>query len=235
MTTGRINQVTTFPIRFRGCHLLACDPIAHFRDSEFIRPTSKTHRSSRTPSPRNEVQASLNPQMASPHFPLSHVSGEIPFSDMITRVSHLPLGLPATGDASKAHTVTTDPQVASCIRFDHRQAIHPPSTSLKCNSHKERLSHQRGLLERRANLIRSNPLSTPSSPHQRKGPTGNPTRSPFEFLSTLSPYSRNPSPFGANTSIHAKGVSRGVHNIAPSNFSPNPSKHHCPSNLRTKR
>src|SRR5882672_10130764 len=90
MTTGRINQVTTFPIRFRGCHLLACDPIAHFRDSEFIRPTSKTHRSSRTPSPRNEVQASLNPQMASPHFPLSHVSGEIPLSDVRTKVTHLP-------------------------------------------------------------------------------------------------------------------------------------------------
>src|SRR5712672_2345045 len=158
MTTGRINQVTTFPIRFRGCHLIACDPIAHFRDSEFIRPTSKTHRSSRTPSPRSEVQASLNPQMASPHFPLSHVSGEIPLSDMRTRVTHLPCGLPATGDASKAHTVTTDPQAASCIRFDHRQAIHPPSTSLKCNSHKERLSHQRQARHPGPQLPRSVPF-----------------------------------------------------------------------------
>ena len=34
------------------------------------------------------------------------------------------------------------------------------------------------------------------------------------FLSTLSPYSRKPGPFGPNMSVCAKGVSRGVHNIA---------------------
>ena len=34
------------------------------------------------------------------------------------------------------------------------------------------------------------------------------------FLSAPSPYSRKPGPFGANVSICAKGVSRGVHNIA---------------------
>lgn len=65
-------------------------------------------------------------------------------------------------------------------------------------------------------MVRSSPLSTPSNPHQRKRPTGKSRRSPFEFLSTHSPYSRKPSPFGANTSIQAKGVSRGVHNIARS-------------------
>src|ERR1700755_1255501 len=37
---------------------------------------------------------------------------------------------------------------------------------------------------------------------------------PIRFLSTLSPYSRKPSPFGPNMSVCAKGVSRGVHNIA---------------------
>jgi len=37
---------------------------------------------------------------------------------------------------------------------------------------------------------------------------------PIRFLSTLSPYSRKPSLFGPNMSICAKGVSRGVHNIA---------------------
>ena len=37
---------------------------------------------------------------------------------------------------------------------------------------------------------------------------------PVRFLSTLLPYSRKPSPFGPNMSVCAKGVSRGVHNIA---------------------
>src|ERR1700733_10004476 len=37
---------------------------------------------------------------------------------------------------------------------------------------------------------------------------------PIRFLSTLPPYSRKPSPFGPNMSVCAKGVSRGVHNIA---------------------
>jgi len=37
---------------------------------------------------------------------------------------------------------------------------------------------------------------------------------PIRFPSTLPPYSRKPSPFGANMSICAKRVSRGVHNIA---------------------
>src|SRR6266478_1309772 len=37
---------------------------------------------------------------------------------------------------------------------------------------------------------------------------------PIRFLSTLSPYSRKPSLFGPKMSICAKGVSRGVHNIA---------------------
>ena len=35
-----------------------------------------------------------------------------------------------------------------------------------------------------------------------------------KFLSALSPYSRKPGLFGPNVSICAKGVSRGVHNIA---------------------
>lgn len=48
--------------------------------------------------------------------------------------------------------------MAGCIRFDHRQAIHPPSTSLKCNSHKERLSHQRRARHPCPQPPRANPL-----------------------------------------------------------------------------
>ena len=46
------------------------------------------------------------------------------------------------------------------------------------------------------------------------GPSLEPACVPSGSLSTLSPYSRKPSPFGPKMSICAKGVSRGVHNIA---------------------
>lgn len=57
---------------------------------------------------------------------------------------------------------------------------------------------------------------------KRRGPTRytllrpclEPACVPSGSLSTLSPYSRKPSLFGPNMSICAKGVSRGVHNIA---------------------
>lgn len=63
-----------------------------------------------------------------------------------------------TSDASKAQLVTADPRVASCIRFDHRQSIHPPSTSLECNSRKERSSLQRQGEARGPATAKANPL-----------------------------------------------------------------------------
>ena len=77
--------------------------------------------------------------------------------------------------------------------------------------------HSKHLLERRAN---SRP---PFNTFRAEGLLGHPTRSscrtvsdksPFEFLSVPSPYSRKPGPFGPNVSICEKGVSTGVHNIA---------------------
>lgn len=47
-----------------------------------------------------------------------------------------------------------------------------------------------------------------------QGPPPESASVPFRSLSTLPPYSRKPSPFGPRMSICAKGVSRGVHNIA---------------------
>lgn len=113
------------------------------------------------------------------------------------------------------------------------------------------VDHRRGLLERQANWIAqasfqplttlekegstrkardSNPLFNLSHPTQSKelysdtlqGPLSEQEKWPFKFLSVLSPYSRKPGLFGPNVSICAKGVSRGVHNIAfslsPDNF-----------------
>lgn len=156
------------------------------------------------------------------------------------------------------------------------------------------VNHQRGLLERRANCVRSSLLSTSHKPTQRKkgllreasnssppfspltlrrkkdllerraplsihqrseaikeptskarethvpplsthseqkaysdtlqGPLSEQDKWPFKFLSALSPYSRKPGLFGPDVSICAKGVSRGVHNIA---FLLSPDDFHC--------
>jgi hypothetical protein len=64
-----------------------------------------------------------------------------------------------------------------------------------------------------------NPLAHPLKRHHRRGPTPeHPTRPQKSdpIVSSISPlpYSRKPGLFGPNVSIFAKGVSRGVHNIA---------------------
>jgi hypothetical protein len=47
-----------------------------------------------------------------------------PCSMKRTKVTHLWWGLPTINDTWKAHMDVADPQVATCIRSDHRQAIH---------------------------------------------------------------------------------------------------------------
>jgi hypothetical protein len=47
-----------------------------------------------------------------------------------------------------------------------------------------------------------------------QGTLQRPASVPFRSLSALPPYSRKPLPYGPKVSICAKGVSRGVHNIA---------------------
>src|SRR6266478_3570205 len=70
--------------------------------------------------------AVLNPQMASPHFPFLHIPGEIPVSLSMWITAHPP-GMGSTDVRWCLKDLlpdTVDPQVASCIRFDHRQATH---------------------------------------------------------------------------------------------------------------
>ena len=82
MTTGRINQVTTFRSAFAAIIYL-CVTSTHFPwcGVRHLFMCWEIHRSSRVLSSRWErVQATLNPQMASPRFPSSHVSSKIPLS-----------------------------------------------------------------------------------------------------------------------------------------------------------
>ena len=81
MTTGRINQVTTFRPAFAAIiylrvtkHTLSWCGVRHL----FTCWRSIAAQGCFPPDER--VQATLNPQMASPRFPFSHVSSEIPLS-----------------------------------------------------------------------------------------------------------------------------------------------------------
>jgi len=130
MTTGRINQVTTFRSAFAAI-IYSRVTSTRFHDVEFIIFSYQDPSQLRDTFLLPRVQASLNQRVASPHFPFSHVSSEIPSSSVRTKVTHLQWGLPTTGDVWKTHTDVADPLVASCIRHDHRQAIHLLQTLLK--------------------------------------------------------------------------------------------------------
>jgi hypothetical protein len=122
----------------------------------------------------------LNQQMASPHFPFSHVPSEIPFS-LFRETKRSP-----TYDEDyrrpmmpkrHAHVDMADPQVASCIRFDHRQAIHLLQHCLSL-SHKDSIRLQRQgapqVSPLRVGFPRSeaHQLDTRQPGHPTKRPTG---------------------------------------------------------------
>ena len=117
MTTGRINQVTTFRSAFAAI-IYSRVTSTRFRDAEFI-ITFRVKDPSQLDGRDQECRTS-NPQMASPHFPFSHVPSEISFSP-----SWETKGSPTYDeDYRRPTTDMAEPRVASCIRFDHRQATH---------------------------------------------------------------------------------------------------------------
>jgi len=134
-----------------------------------------------------------NPQMASPHFPFSHVPGEIPFSLFWETKGHPPTM--RTTNVRRClkgtHVVDmADPQVASCIRFDHRQAIH-------LLQHRLSLSHKDSIRLQRQNAPRVGPLRVgfPRSEAHRLDtrqpgrPTKRPTGGASKTESAQSPFS----------------------------------------------
>src|SRR6266404_2167135 len=92
MTTGRINQVTTFRNHFRGRRSLAarqghpplsrrgvCQPFSFTFDPPQLTDTF--------PLQVQGIQVTSNPRTASPCFPFSHVSGKVPLSRRETKVT----------------------------------------------------------------------------------------------------------------------------------------------------
>ena len=133
MTTGRINQVTTFRSAFAAIIYL-CVTSTHFYDVEFVislcvgrsiaaqgcfPPDEREYKPPWTHKWHHLVSHPHTSQVRSP-CPMKR-----------TKVTHLWWGLPTINDTWKAHIDVVDPQVATCIRSDHRQAIHLLSTSLK--------------------------------------------------------------------------------------------------------
>jgi|SRR5882757_2247485 hypothetical protein len=105
----------------------------------------KIHRSSNG---RDQAwpRRTSNPQMASPHFPFSHVPSEISFSP-----SWETKGSPTYDeDYRRPTTDVAEPRVASCIRFDHRRAIH-------LLQHRSSTSHKDGIRLQRQNTPRTGP------------------------------------------------------------------------------
>jgi hypothetical protein len=117
--------------------------------------------------------------MASSRFPFSHVPSEISFFPFWeTKVTHLRWRLPTSDDTRKAsHADMADPRVASCIRFDHRQAIH---LLLLCSSTSQKDGLKASKATRRLGPVpfeqafprsRSLPLDMRSPGHPSRRPT----------------------------------------------------------------
>ena len=98
-----------------------------FRDVEFVNFCFTSNRPiaacGRLP-PQGGYKRHQNPQMASPCFPFSHVSSKIPSSRGETKVTALDEDYQRPVTPERRATDMADPLVVSCIRIDHRQAIH---------------------------------------------------------------------------------------------------------------
>jgi len=125
MTTGRINQVTTFRSAFAAIAYSRATS-AHFRDVEFIIPFCvEIHRSSIGDTFPQGVLGLIEPANGITSFPiLARPKWDPPFPN--GNKGHPP-SMRTTNvrwHLKGACTDMADPQVASCIRCDHRQAIH---------------------------------------------------------------------------------------------------------------
>jgi hypothetical protein len=138
---------------------------AHFRDVEFVIPFRvKIHRSSTDAFPRLpkvngwEYTTSLNPQMASPRFPFSHVPSEIPLSRTGTEVTHLQWRLPTSNVTQRALRTWRIPEWLAASGL----TIGKQSTSFQhCSSMSQKDSSR---LQRK-----SDPTRAP--PHQGQSPS----------------------------------------------------------------
>jgi|HubBroStandDraft_5_1064220.scaffolds.fasta_scaffold271986_1 hypothetical protein len=128
MTTGRINQVTTFqkplpwPIAYSRC-AGGHSPLSRHGVRQLLFTVDPPQLAGTFP-PQGGVQATSNPQMASPCFPFSHVLSKIPLSRGETKVTALGEDYQRPATPERHATDVADPLVVSCIRIDHRQAIH---------------------------------------------------------------------------------------------------------------
>jgi hypothetical protein len=127
MTTGRINQVTTFHPALRTVAVVGTRrPEGHLSRREFVNQVIETHdRDDPTVAFRLSTY-SLSPRSVtrSPCTPISQVSGTLLLVFFTDEDHTLRRRLPAVGVVCKTRTTTADPHVVNRVRFGHRQAIH---------------------------------------------------------------------------------------------------------------
>jgi hypothetical protein len=133
MTTGRINQVTTFPNRVPAVAATRMYNTLSRRDFRmtmaFLKPNFKQHphRKPFDPFPPNSMDKYshlLNPAMETPCFSFSHILGC--FTPSIKRRGSLPSVKTTSNRLTKKRqaAIAADLRVNSCNGFSHRQAIH---------------------------------------------------------------------------------------------------------------
>ena len=134
MTTGRINQVTTFRSAFAAIdysrattHSLSWwgvrHSLSHIKDPPQLKGCFPL---------RWEYKPSLNPQNGITSFPILTCLGWDPLVPWMEQRSPTFNGDYQQPMMPKRPTqMRRIPEWLSCIRFDHRQAIHHPSTLLK--------------------------------------------------------------------------------------------------------
>jgi hypothetical protein len=135
----------------------------------------------------------LNPQMASPRFPFSHIPSELPFFPVVRKEGSPTYGgdyRRPTTPKGRATWTWRIPKWLSCIGFDHRQAIH-------LLQHRSSMSHKdSSRLQRQKSSPRASPLRV-GFPHGRthqldgrrpSRPSKRPTREASEPGSLKAPF-----------------------------------------------
>ena len=195
-------------------------PEGHVSRWEFVKTTTISQDLATTP-PRLSRLSTYSPfDFGAGHsislYPRSHKSQGHLSPSGSDEDRTLQRGLPATGGALEARTITADPHVVDRIRFGHRQAIH-----ISLRRRRTLQTSALGLTKAsiaRHTLLKPAPLAWQAqaltrwqvhqSSHSERGPTGRVKRDPFStpFLPPHTHHRKDPHQKSTNLPIPHKGT-----------------------------
>ena len=136
MTTGRINQVTTFRMCMQPAEAYcvaqrhrtrtAVLSLAGVRHKENINAPTEYIRSQYTITFRRSVLSERAPATQTPCIPISHVPSQLSVFGMRTQITTFDEDYQQPAPTERRRTVTADPRVVICIRLGYQQLIHTP-------------------------------------------------------------------------------------------------------------